>query len=234
MMLDYPHYSGRSRNGISEEARSVILSWLVEDALEDFFRLFSYVAEFDEDIKRHWKYREAFWKAYLDKGHIDQAWVVLGHRMDKKAIEMLSLAPENYGKFDHTKGVKPNQAALVMKIGGSVVTDWNFDGSFRVWSRSRVEQGTAPAPYKKAYQSKQTLMMNADFTGGHHGSDHYSWQKKLSEYLTDKTGRRVNDREYRLKAKHTNHNKPRVKYRSDRIDTSKLRRGKNIDTGGIL
>ena len=221
-------------NGISEEARSVILSWLVEDALEDFFRLFSYVAESDKEIKRHWKYREAFWKAYLDKGHIDQAWVVLGHRMDKKAIEMLSLAHENYGKFAHTKGVQTNQAALVMKIGGNVVTEWNYNGKYRVWSKFQVDQGNAPVPYKKVYESKQTLMMNPAFDGAHFGSDHYSWQRKLSEHLTDKTGRRVSDREYRLNAKYTKRNKPRVKYRTDRIDTSKLRRGKKKDTGGMF
>ena len=198
-------------NGVSQEAIDVILSWLVEDALEDFFRLFSYVAETNEDIKRHWKYREAFWKAYLDKGFIDQAWVVLGHRMEKGAIDMLSLSAENYGKFVQTQGIQVNQAALIMKINWHVITEWNYNGKYRVWSRHQVGQGDAPLPYKKRYQSKQALMAKPAFESAHFGSDHYSWQKKLATYLNDKTGRRVDEKDFRITVKRRNRGRQRIR-----------------------
>ncbi|MBT4129313.1 MAG: hypothetical protein HOE44_01165 [Candidatus Marinimicrobia bacterium] len=230
-------------HGVHKESKRVMLNWLVEDVLEDFFKLFGYVAEGDAEIERQWKYRESFWRAYLNRGLIDEAWVAMSNRMDERALKMLSLSSDRYGKVVSNYNIKRNHAALIMKIGNLVVTDWNFSGQFSVWetdANSSVKK--VPLPYQKTYRSKEFLVEGATYAGSHVGAESYSWQKKLSSEIEklSSSGVSVSKQEYSLsssssKRRTVRHprNSPHKKSKSQTIDVAKLRRGKR-DTGGII
>ena len=63
----FGHPNLRSRKhrwaGVPEDIRRVVIRWLVERVLDQFFLLIKETA-----LDRHWKYREAFWKAYVRHG----------------------------------------------------------------------------------------------------------------------------------------------------------------------
>ena len=68
--------SGKHKwSGVPDEIRRVVIRWLVERALEQFFLLVKETA-----LDRHWRYREAFWRAFHREGLIDDIWFVLGRR----------------------------------------------------------------------------------------------------------------------------------------------------------
>ena len=74
--------SGKHRwSGIPEEIRRVVIRWLVERALEQFFLLVK-----DTALKRHWRYREAFWRAFLPLE--PDVWFVLGSRAERLLEKM--------------------------------------------------------------------------------------------------------------------------------------------------
>lgn len=192
---------GKYWHGVDPQAYRVILSWLVEDVLEDFFRLFSYVAERDEKVMNHWKYRERFWRAYLEKGYITEAWVAFSNKMDQAALEQMSLSAENYGRFAHQAGLQPNHAALIMRIDNLIVTDWNHNGQYSVWVDGQSKGNVvAPEPYQKVYFQKSQLHQGAVVKGSHVSSANGLWQKNLSEAieLFSRSGVTINKSYYTL------------------------------------
>ena len=77
----FGHPNLRSRKhkwaGVPDDIRRVVIRWLVERVLDQFFLLIKETA-----LDRHWRYREAFWRTYLRKGLIDDIWFLLGTRAE--------------------------------------------------------------------------------------------------------------------------------------------------------
>ena len=59
-------------DGVSQQARGVILHWLTGDTLRGFMRVLKITAD------EIWQHRQKFWMAYYEHGHIDEAWMALG------------------------------------------------------------------------------------------------------------------------------------------------------------
>lgn len=174
-------------HGVSDEARRVFCSWLVEKTMEDFFNLLSHVANTQSDSDRHWKYRKRFWNAYLKKGYIEEAWFALGNRAYEQAPKFIK-GSHNYASL--SKG-DPRHSVLIMKIGDLILTEWSHSGSYRVWHTSQH----APTFYDKHYNRKD-VTANSDHTGSHHGNETGGWQEKLSTHIRDLTGLKVAAKDY--------------------------------------
>ena len=177
--------------GVDESARAVMMSWLVEDTLEEFFRLLDTLSGTDSDLDRHWPYRKAFWMAYLRRGYIRDAWVALAPGAEFQAKRRFNAREGSYGNVSGS-GVKQNHAVLIMRIGDLVITEWNHTGKYRTW---HINDDNAPGLYRKAY-TREELMNLPSFDGSHMGSEKGSWQKKLSEYIWRKTRAIVSASEY--------------------------------------
>ena len=126
--LGDPRITPDSWQGVAWSAREVMLRWLVGVALEDFFRLLDAIA-----LDRHWRYRKAFWSAYLERDRITDAWVILGSRVRDVAWASLSEGAEHYAGFRKRSGVQSNHSVLLLKVGPLTVSEWSHDGSCRVW-----------------------------------------------------------------------------------------------------
>ena len=155
--------------------------------LDDFFNLLDIVA-----LDRHWKHRRAFWKAYLDKGVIDNAWMVLGTD-SRQQLDTESETLQAYGCFTNEKHVESNHSVLMMDIQGLVIADWSHNGSCRLWKSGNR---SAPGLYKEKYEAAHLRNKDADHRQPHSYSEYGTWQRKVVEWIRREIGISVDRQRY--------------------------------------
>ena len=190
-----PRLDAARWQGVSDAARRIFHGWLVEDTLEDFFRLLEYVSRHDEVAHRHWRYRKAFWSAYLAKGVIRDAWVVLAPNVDHQARQRLSHEGAAYGKLRAGAGVLRNHAVLILCIERLVITEWSHTGKYRIWLEGAGQKRQPPALYRPEY-NRAELTAEPEHEGSHTGSERGRWQGKLSDYIRKRIGVRVTHQQF--------------------------------------
>lgn len=178
--------------GVGDDALGVMRSWLVESTLGDFFQLVREASTHDPDADRMWPYREAFWRAYLTRGVINEAWVVLGDDIATHAVAFLEGQGNAYGRLQHGGLARKTHAVLIMRIGDLVISEWSHTGKYRVW---HDDNASAPRFYKQHY-SRKDVTSNPDFDGSHHGARKGTWQAKLADLVMDWTSITVSQKEY--------------------------------------
>ena len=164
--------------------------WLARASLKAFFELIA-----DHALDAHWKYREAFWSACLNRGGIDDAWLALGSRVhaDASAVRELDGA---YARLDGAG----DQSILLLKVKNTVFCEWSHNGKLRAWpddwksaprlnqrsySRKDVTQSGLPFPRNLQFGSNGS----ADGAGlSHFGSDRSYWQGSAAELLARRAG----------------------------------------------
>lgn len=180
--------------GVDDRSLAVVRRWLVDSTLEDFFRVVREGSQYDDDADRMWPYREAFWRAYLKKGVITEAWVVLGYVIARSARRFLEGHEGAYGKLSQGGGAKATHAVLILRIGDLVITEWSHTGKYRVWHE---DNQSAPKFYKsKLPYSRNELVTNPDFDGSHHGAQNGNWQSNLATRIAEWTGVKATHKEY--------------------------------------
>ena len=171
---------------VPREARMIVIKWLVRGTFEQFFQLLRHTA-----YDRHWRYREAFWTAYLERNMVEEAWFVLGGhaRTLLRGISQRDL-PQSNGVLS---GAAADQSVLLMRIGGATVAEWSHNGSCRIW-----HQGSQWAPdlYDDEYHRSKLACSTADFVQPHHGSQTGRWQYMVAEQIEQYTGRSVGRWQY--------------------------------------
>jgi hypothetical protein len=180
--------------GVSNEARAVLLNWLVGDTLRGFIRLLAQTAD------SIWEYRQRFWMAYYERGHIEEAWLALG--TDAMRLANRSRAEQHgmgYGFLEG--GALSNQSVLILRIGHLIFTEWSHNGSLRAFNTSAAE---VPELYQRRYHGNDLRAMSSlDFHGGanenpelrHMRSEHGTWQKKARDFIRRHTGVHLDDGE---------------------------------------
>ncbi|EJG1713943.1 EH signature domain-containing protein [Vibrio parahaemolyticus] len=168
---------------VSDAAKKVFLSWMVESTLEDFFSLLDYVSRGDETADRHWRYRKAFWKAYLDIEAIDEAWLVLGPYAKSMSNQFLE-GGSSYGVFVRGSGVNSRHSALILRIGNLIITEWSHSGKYRYWFDASP---SAPQFYLSDYN--RNMLVNSPYQeDSHYNSENGTWQRQLSDSIKNYTG----------------------------------------------
>ena len=181
----------------------VMLRWLVERVLEQFFVLLKETA-----LDRHWRYREAFWKAFLDAGYIDDVWFVLGRR----AAASLRRVEKDEDLAETTvelSGAQSDQSVLLLRMPGVTIAEWSHNGSCHLWldgaegapslygSRYGARQVRRPFPYPYATDAHSQR---------HHGSETGKWQGEIVRWLAKNTGLQLSRDAYfprHLREQHT-------------------------------
>jgi hypothetical protein len=173
--------------GVSHQARGVMLQWLVEVTLEQFFDLIGRWAN-----EEHWRYREAFGSAFRKRGHIDKAWVVLGANAADEARRRWRDAPPAHGRL---YGGSADHCVLMLEIGDLTVVEWSHNGACRVW---RTTNKHRPKLYDSEY-TQHRLQAQPDGAQRHGGNLSYGWQQKLADTIREETGRSVTQSDYRVR-----------------------------------
>lgn len=183
--LGHPEVNRPYWLGVKEHLRQIMLSWLVRLALEQFFKVIDRTADHEQ-----WKYRKAFWKAYLEKGWISDAWVILGK--DARQHTSLLLSEQSfYGKLTGGGGSR-TQSVLLMKIGGVTIAEWSHSGSCRCW----FYRHSSPPVLHQAEYHRDEVVYGADFEQGHHGKESGRWQGKVAECIAEQTRLVLRPHEY--------------------------------------
>jgi hypothetical protein len=111
---------------LGEQEIALMRRWLTRASLDLFFRLIDQHA-----IEEHWRYRHAFWLAYLRKGAIADAWLALGRQAHDSAVAIRELGGA-YGRL-RGPGVTANQSALLLRIGPLIIGEFTHIGKLRAW-----------------------------------------------------------------------------------------------------
>ena len=189
--------SGKHRwSGIPEEIRRVVIRWLVERALEQFFLLVK-----DTALDRHWRYREAFWRAFLPLE--PDVWFVLGSRAER-LLEKMNEKKNEDEATSILRGAEGNQSVLLLRLPGVTIAEWSHNGACRFWLDGTPD---APALYRSAY-FREDLMGKPDHRQPHYGSSEGLWQDEIAHWLRDNTGVEIDRAEYfpdRLQERQTDH-----------------------------
>ncbi len=85
-----PYTRRTNWHGVSSDAIAVMRRWLAQENLRLFFELITQASGADDYATGHWKYRRQFWRAYWERGALDEAWMVLGSKAEKLAKEKLT------------------------------------------------------------------------------------------------------------------------------------------------
>jgi len=167
-----PRWVTSGWQGVRQEARDVLLGWLVENSLQDFFRILTATAD------PIWTFRRDFWEGYLKKGVISEAWVVLGRDARNRAADAFE------GQYGSLTGATGTQSVLLMRIGGLTIAEWSHSGACRIWL---TPTGLTPKFYLPSY-SADDLRETSDEWIPHHHSDRHTWQGRVARYIKDHTG----------------------------------------------
>lgn len=186
---------------VGEQETALMRQWLARASLAAFFDLIA-----EHALDHQWRYRQAFWSAYLERGAIEDAWLALGSRVHSSAKTVRDLA----GAFGRLEGggVDSNQSVLLMRIGPLVLCEWSHNGKLRAWP---VEWKDAPALYRSSYSRNDLTGPGLQFppnpeTGSrgstdgsgltHKGSDSGRWQGSAAELLARRAGIRITPAEW--------------------------------------
>lgn len=162
-------------NGVDRALQEILLRWLVRGTIDDFLSLIRATAD-----ASHWRFRERFWRAYLDAGYISDAWIVLGRSAEWQGKFARA---SRRGEYAVLNGASSAQSVLLLRIGHLVIAEWSHAGACRVWSRGSRR---TPALYGRSYSALE-LRAPADFELRHTGSSSGLWQQRLARFIRDRT-----------------------------------------------
>lgn len=183
--------------GHSEDAetlRLILKRWLVKASFEIFFRIMGRTTE--DPVQ--WRAREKFWRPYLEKGHVGEAWFILGSEAKRQAETYPEELAEagGFGRFD--AGADPGHSALLMTIGNLVVAEWTHNGSCCFWQTNAVHR---PELYGQHYdgtflRNTEKMRFAAQRQARQLGSDplweaqthHVNWEPRFSATIRRLTG----------------------------------------------
>lgn len=178
--------------GVSDQAKGVILRWLVGATLEDFFHVLDRTAPGTEGGRR-WTYRRAFWGAYNKKRLISDAWIALG----PSAKDLIRRGGgSDVLKYGALEGAGASDCLLLLRIGNLTIAEWSHMGSCRIW---HAASKTKPEMYRYRYTKSSIVYSSPDETVRHAGAENGVWQLKLASYIRTHTGADVRESDYKLR-----------------------------------
>jgi hypothetical protein len=172
--MDDPRRRPVAWSAVNKTACDVMLRWLVEATIDQFFHVLDKTAK-----DRHWKDRKAFWKGYLKKGAINNAWVLLGTDAARFVRRTFDDESAHFGRL---KGAQASQSVLLMQFGPSlVVAEWSHDGACHFWD----DPEAAPEFFRHTYTG--TELRSRSVTKVNHVPAHRprQWQATIALTIED-------------------------------------------------
>lgn len=183
-----PPHRRRGWVGVPDPIRLVIGRWLVDLHIDGFIDLIKETA-----MDRHWRFREAFWRSLSQRYFIQEISFALGGHANAlfAARSTFRTMEDSVAKL---RGAEPSQSVLLMRLRGLTIAEWSHNGSCRIWLDGHPN---TPRLFEKRYDAR-SLRSAADFVQPHLGSDGYSWQARIAEWLRENNGPDIRPEDYRI------------------------------------
>ncbi len=186
--LNDPRLQPQRWDAAGDAAIRLMRRWLGQASFKAFFELIDELAS-----DHQWRYRQAFWSAYLKEEHVDDIWLALGSVLHANARSIKDLN----GAYAKLSG--SNQAVLLFRIKHLVFCEWSNVGKVRAWPA-----GSKPAPvlHRMSYADWELKTPSLQFEGAadrlhssaglsHFGAAQWSWQSKAARFISSQTGIRL-------------------------------------------
>lgn len=177
---------------VEEEAKEIFLHWLVKNDFAVFFHIIASTAD------RRWKYRQAFWSAYMDE--IRASRIIIG----QKAKLILNDRPkEEKSKlmaYDFLEGKSSDTSLLVFTIGQYTFIEVSYNGKLRIYSRAKspiqiFAQGHRTIPYSHLINSDT----EQEFVHTNPMGRGPNWQPKVRNWIYDHCGIWREEQQWKVK-----------------------------------
>ncbi|MBK5910629.1 hypothetical protein CCR85_03865 [Rhodothalassium salexigens] len=177
---------------VDDSLRDVMRRWLTRASVRQFLDIVG------QDAEEHmWIYRRAFWTAYMDAGHITDAWVVFGDNGAERARQSARQTGDKSFRQHATFSKPPQdkrQSVLLMRMGDLTIAEWSHNGSVRIWHRN--DPG-APRLYQGGYRASE--LRGAPWEKRHTGAEHYNWQFEVAAKIQEEVGIWMSQSAYQVK-----------------------------------
>lgn len=177
---------------VEEKAKEIFLHWLVKNDFAVFFHIIASTAD------RRWKYRQAFWSAYMDE--IRASRIIIG----QKAKLILNDRPkEEKSKlmaYDFLEGKSSDTSLLVFTIGQYTFIEVSYNGKLRIYSRAKspiqiFAQGHRTIPYSHLINSDT----EQEFVHTNPMGRGPNWQPKVRDWIYDYCGIWREEQQWKVK-----------------------------------
>lgn len=161
---------------LADQIVQAFIRWLTDVSMREFFRAISVTT----DRKDQWKQRERFWLAYLDAGHILDAWPVLGDRAERQINQIIRESGE---RSDYAKKGDGNKtsSAIIMRIADLYIVEWSDNGACRIWHDGDKNR---PELYrKKYYDEKLRAMRGGNGFNNFRHDESGAWKSKIARHI---------------------------------------------------
>lgn len=177
---------------VEEEAQEIFLHWLVKNDFAVFFHIIASTAD------RRWKYRQAFWSAYMDE--IRASRIIIGQ---KAKLILNDRAKEEKSKlmaYDYLEGKSSDTSLLVFTIGQYTFIEVSYNGKLRIYSRAKspiqiFAQGHRTIPYSHLINSDT----EQEFVHTNPMGRGPNWQPKVRNWIYDYCGIWREEQQWKVK-----------------------------------
>lgn len=166
---------------VEEEAKKIFLHWLVKNDFAVFFHIIASTAD------RRWKYRQAFWSAYMDE--IRASRIIIGQKAKLILNDRSKEEKSKLMAYDFLEGKSSDTSLLVFTIGQYTFIEVSYNGKLRIYSRAKspiqiFAQGHRTIPYSHLINSDT----EQEFVHTNPMGRGPNWQPKVRNWIYDYCG----------------------------------------------
>ena len=177
---------------VEEKAKEIFLHWLVKNDFAVFFHIIASTAD------RRWKYRQAFWSAYMDEIRASRiikgqkAKLILNDRPKEEKSKLMA--------YDFLEGKSSDTSLLVFTIGQYTFIEVSYNGKLRIYSRAKspiqiFAQGHRTIPYSHLINSDT----EQEFVHTNPMGRGPNWQPKVRNWIYDHCGIWREEQQWKVK-----------------------------------
>ena len=177
---------------VSKGAKDIFLSWMVKNDFAVFFALIERTAGQTNDGDRMWKYRQAFWKAYMKE--ISMSRIILG----SDARNLVRVLNKKLSNYDILEGKSSDTSMLVFRIREYTFFEVSHAGKLRIFRNKEAPIDFYSPDHKRI--DYRYIMSCHEVEGFTHQATVRGpiWQPKVRNWIYDKCGIWREEHQWRL------------------------------------
>lgn len=168
---------------VDQDLVEILCRWLTSESFEMLMEVLK-----SSNQSLQWKTREAFWRKFIKRDFVREAWIAFGpdaYRQAQKLIKSGQLRSLGaFGILENSQ-IQGHHSVLIMRIGDLTISEWTHDGKVRFY---RSRNHARPDFYKLRYDPE---VLRRDTKADHFKVHLGAWQDDVAGYIYEVTGLKV-------------------------------------------